>query len=193
MNELKKDLQTPSPQKSSSNKGCLISLVIVAIVVCCFFFFIILIIVLLFSANISSGLHSETQLKQTYISGVKSSKNKIALISINGIIQANDYSWGQTANMKTIRDQLKEAARDREVKAVLLYINSPGGEITATDILHYNIEKLKKTKPVILVGGFWKPLVDLIITDDPDSSWCINFAAEPDEIKSFLPEEFLPE
>ena len=77
------------------------------------------------------------------------------------------------------------------------YIVLPGSTGTLLELAKVwelkNKGFLKKTKPVILVGGFWKPLVDLIITDDPDSSWCINFAAEPDEIKSFLPEEFLPE
>ena len=149
----RKQQASPLPKKSSK-KGCLIIfLATLTIFLCIFFFFIFSIIALLFSSNFSTGINSDTQLKQIYISGTKKSPNKIALISINGIILDNDSSWGKTANMNTICDQLKEAARDKNIKAVLLYINSPGGEITATDIIHHNIEKVKQKKPVIALLG----------------------------------------
>jgi protease IV len=146
--------QAPGYKTKSSKKGCLIiSLITVSVMLCSFFFFIFIIIALLFSSDISTNLSSDTQLKETYISGRRNSGNKIALISIEGIILSNDSSWGKTANMKTIRDQLKEAGRDENIEAVLLYINSPGGEITATDILHHNIEELRLIKPVVALLG----------------------------------------
>ena len=146
--------QIPVQHKGSSKKGCLIiSLVISAVILCCFFFFIFIIVTLLFSSDYSANLSSDPQLKQIHISGKKNSQNKIAMISIEGIILDNDSSWGKTANMKTIRDQLKEAASDKKIKAVLLYINSPGGEITATDILHHNIEKVNQIKPLVAMLG----------------------------------------
>ena len=152
MNEAEQQAQPP--QKNKSKKGCLIiSLIIAAFILFSFLSFIFLIIAILFSSNISTGLNSDTKLNQMYVSGNKKSQNKIALITINGIIMDNDSSWGKTANMKKIRDQLKEAARDKKIKAVLLYINSPGGEIIATDILHHNIEKVRHVKPVVALLG----------------------------------------
>jgi protease IV len=146
--------QASTPPKKSSKKGCLIIfLVTVIVILCSFFFFIFLIVALLFSSDISANLNTDTQLKQMYISGSKNAQNKIALITINGIILDNNSSWGKTANMNAICDQLKEAARDKKIKAVLLYINSPGGEITATDIIHHNIEKVRNKKPVIALLG----------------------------------------
>jgi len=45
---------------------------------------------------------------------------------------------------------------------------------------------LQERKPIILVGAFWKPLVDLIATEDPDSRRYIHVAAGPGEVKDIL-------
>lgn len=45
---------------------------------------------------------------------------------------------------------------------------------------------IKTGKPIILVGRFWKPLVDLIATDDPDSSRHIYQADNPGQVKDIL-------
>ena len=70
------------------------------------------------------------------------------------------------------------------------YVVLPGGTGTLLELAKVwelkNKGFLKKSKPIILVGGFWKPLVDLIATDDPDSSRYIHIAAGPEEIKDFL-------
>jgi uncharacterized protein (TIGR00730 family) len=41
---------------------------------------------------------------------------------------------------------------------------------------------LAKDKPIILVGGYWKALVDLIAIDDPDSSRYIHQVDEPERV-----------
>ena len=45
---------------------------------------------------------------------------------------------------------------------------------------------LEEDKPIILVGGFWKPLADLIAAYDPDSRRYIHTAAGPEEVKDIL-------
>lgn len=45
---------------------------------------------------------------------------------------------------------------------------------------------LKPDKPIILVGGFWKPLVDLITAEDPDSGRFIYAVAGSTEAKDCL-------
>jgi len=40
---------------------------------------------------------------------------------------------------------------------------------------------LKTDKPIILLGGFWKPLVELVATDDPDSSRHVKQADRPEQ------------
>ena len=46
-------------------------------------------------------------------------------------------------------------------------------------------KRLSKEKQTDYIAGeFWKPLVNLIATDDPDSSRYIEVAAGPDEVKN---------
>lgn len=45
---------------------------------------------------------------------------------------------------------LEQAREDKSVKAVILQMNSPGGEITASDVLYDAICKLARQKPVIV-------------------------------------------
>ena len=48
---------------------------------------------------------------------------------------------------------------------------------------------LEAGKPIILVGSFWKPLVDLVAIDDPDSSRCIKLADSPEEAVELIVED----
>jgi hypothetical protein len=38
---------------------------------------------------------------------------------------------------------------------------------------------LESQKPIILIGGFWKPLVELLNIDDPDSGRHVKQVDEP--------------
>jgi protease IV len=60
---------------------------------------------------------------------------KIAIVSIDGIIdekQAQEVYW-----------QLKEAREDRNVKGVIIRVNSPGGTISGSDQIHNEITKYR--------------------------------------------------
>ncbi len=47
---------------------------------------------------------------------------------------------------------------------------------------------LGAAKPIILVGGFWQSLIDLLAQDDPDSSRHVNIVTEPRQAVEFLNE-----
>ena len=70
------------------------------------------------------------------------------------------------------------------------YVVLPGGTGTLLELAKVwelkNKGFLNKGKSIILIGGFWKPLVDLIATDDPESSRYVHIAAGPDEAKDIL-------
>jgi protease-4 len=71
------------------------------------------------------------------------------------------------------REELTKAAEDRDVRAVVLRINSPGGTVTASDILHHELMAFRRRtgRPVIAVmmdvaasGGYYLALAaDTII------------------------------
>ena len=63
---------------------------------------------------------------------------------------------------KVLARQLRQLRQNKNVKAVVLRINSPGGSATASDIILREIELIAKDKPVIVSmgnvaasGGYW--------------------------------------
>jgi protease-4 len=79
------------------------------------------------------------------------SDNKIAVVPVEGIISSDLFDGGSYSLVDYIQDQLKIAARDARVKAVLLKVNSPGGEVLASDDIYNAIANFQKDsgKPVI--------------------------------------------
>jgi len=75
---------------------------------------------------------------------------------------------------------------DTLIKLGQAYVVLPGGTGTLLELVKVwelkNKGFLKTDKPIILLGGFWKPLVDLVARDDPDSSRYVKQADEPDQI-----------
>ena len=79
------------------------------------------------------------------------SRNKVAVISVEGLI-ASDMGGAQGYGMVDyIRDQFERAADRHDVKAVILKINSPGGEVLASDEIYDIITEFQadSKKPVI--------------------------------------------
>ena len=79
---------------------------------------------------------------------------RIAVVPVTGIITS--YGLGAEQNMVTrIKKQLDLAAGDERIKAVVLRIDSPGGEVLASDEIHNAIVEFQADtgKPVIASMG----------------------------------------
>src|SRR5512140_846936 len=61
------------------------------------------------------------------------SGNKIAIVDVEGIITSMGVGRRGRNMVDLIEDQLKMAARDSSVRAVILKVDSPGGEVMASD------------------------------------------------------------
>ncbi len=78
--------------------------------------------------------------------------DKILLLDISGFI--SEEETGNLVKMpdmvSRVKEELGRAAKDKKVKAVVLRINSPGGTITASDLIHHEIQRFKEKtgKPV---------------------------------------------
>ncbi len=93
------------------------------------------------------------------------SRNKVAVISVEGIITSHSANEAGNNMVEVIKAQLDRAADDDRVKAVILKVDSPGGEVMASDQIYKAIElfqedekdshgKLgRKGKPVICSMG----------------------------------------
>src|SRR5262249_25197332 len=79
---------------------------------------------------------------------------RIGLIDVDGILLNQNfgslYAVGDNP-LAAFRDKLDAAARDPRVAAVLLRINSPGGSVTACDVMAEEVRRFKAEarKPVV--------------------------------------------
>src|SRR5260221_1494936 len=83
------------------------------------------------------------------------SPNEIAVVPVEGGISGELMERGNYGMVDYIKDELKMAAQDDHVKAVLLKVNSPGGEVLAADEISNAINKFQTDsgKPVIVSMG----------------------------------------
>lgn len=78
---------------------------------------------------------------------------KIAQISLRGIITSSEPgSIGETM-VDDLKLQLKQAVADAKVKSIVLYVDSPGGEVTASDVIYQAVKAAKAEKPVVIYMG----------------------------------------
>lgn len=83
----------------------------------------------------------------------KPTHDKIIHIDLEGIISSMEMGGLFTEAMPgidTVKRALEQAVEDKNVKAIVLRINSPGGEVTASDILYNAVKKAAKEKPVVV-------------------------------------------
>jgi len=84
----------------------------------------------------------------------KSSKNEIAVIVAEGTIMPGKADLQQQViGADTYVEEIRKAREDKDVKAIVIRINSPGGEFRASDMMWREITLAQKVKPVIASMG----------------------------------------
>jgi protease-4 len=79
-----------------------------------------------------------------------SGSDKIALITLRGLISSSVPGTISESMVDDLRVALEQAREDDRVKAVVLQIDSPGGEVTASDIIYNAVVKTRAKKPVVV-------------------------------------------
>jgi protease-4 len=124
----------------------------IAIILACFFFactvvlFISVTMLLTFGRALAPAeVGMEEDFAEMVIEGT--GEKKILVIPIAGII-SDEGSGGLFGSrqgvVETVKRELKQASKDDELVAVLLEIDSPGGGITASDIIYNHILRFKE-------------------------------------------------
>jgi len=118
------------------------------------------IIILLISLTACSGpqvrlfREAPEPLREFTLEGV--GKDKILLIPVTGLISDMPKKGVLRTSPSLVEQvvlQLNKAEKDKQIKAVLLKINSPGGTITASDLLYHEIMSFKeKTGAKIIIS-----------------------------------------
>ncbi len=81
------------------------------------------------------------------------SEDKIAQIDLEGVISSSTSDGmlsGAGMDVGAIKRALEQALEDKNVKAIVLRVNSPGGEVTASDTLYHAVQEAAKKKPVVV-------------------------------------------
>jgi len=109
-------------------------------------------------AFISVDLFRATKpLQETVIEG--KGPGKVLIMDISGVLTYDGEDKTsrfkeQISLVARVKEELDKAARDKELKAVILRIHSPGGTVSASDLLRYEIEQFKKKKEAKVVACF---------------------------------------
>ncbi len=121
------------------------------------------------------------------------SKNEVAVIYASGQIfdgKGSDDNIYSEDLSKTIR----KAREDKDVKAVVLRVNSPGGSAVASAIIGRELDLTKEVKPVIVSmgnyaasGGYWiSAKADYIFADPTTLTGSIGVFGTFPNLKGFL-------
>jgi len=82
-------------------------------------------------------------------------KEKVLILDVSGIISStvNPGLFARESDiLSKVYYRLEKAAEDKKVKAVILRLDTPGGEATASDILYNEILKFKQKNKTPVVG-----------------------------------------
>jgi protease-4 len=87
--------------------------------------------------------------EEQYVQGETDTRNKIAVVHLTGVISEADGVTSDEGMVGDIKDQLDQAVDDKRVKAIILRINSPGGEVVTSDAIYRAVAEARKQKPVV--------------------------------------------
>lgn len=85
--------------------------------------------------------------------GKADASDKIVHLDLEGIISSMDtggFLQSTLPSVERIKQGLEQAVADKDVKAIVLRVNSPGGEVTASDIIYEAVKKASAVKPVVV-------------------------------------------
>ena len=82
--------------------------------------------------------------------GTRGSSNKIAVISLRGLISTGVAGNVGESMVDDLRWELEQARNDNNVRAVVLEVDSPGGEVTASDMIYNAVVMTRAKKPVVV-------------------------------------------
>ena len=82
--------------------------------------------------------------------GATASSDRIALITLRGLISSSIPGNLSDSMVEDMRAALEQAREDRNVKAIVLEVDSPGGEVTASDEIYNAVVKARAKKPVVV-------------------------------------------
>ncbi len=85
-----------------------------------------------------------------------SAPDKVLLVDLSGVLAEEPLLTLETRPsvplLARVREELEKAEEDARVRAVVLRINSPGGTVTASDIIYHEITRFKERRKIPVVA-----------------------------------------
>jgi protease-4 len=91
--------------------------------------------------------------RETVVERGRGTNDKIAVIALRGLISSSISGNVGDTMVDDMRAALEQARDDDNVRAVVLEIDSPGGEVTASDVIYNAVVKTRDKKPVVVHMG----------------------------------------
>ena len=85
--------------------------------------------------------------------------SKILMLDLSGVLTEELPSFSLTTPpprvslLARVREELAKAEKDEHVRALIVRINSPGGTITASDVLYHEILAFKQRRKVPVIAA----------------------------------------
>ena len=105
-------------------------------------------------------------MREHFHSGNTNAKSKIAIVSVAGVI-GDGHGF--------VKSQIDRIRKDKDVKAVVLRVNSPGGTVYGSDFIYHHLKKLRDERNLPFVvsmggiatsGGYY---VSMVVGNQEDS------------------------
>jgi len=130
------------------------------------------------AGSLVAEIQTPTEFKETFYQGNPKSKDKLLVLDLDGTIlsQKSPLSLGEVVYADDVLEQLRQAEEDRNIKGIVLSINSPGGSVVASDEIFQALLKLKREKPLLAYiketgasGGYYIALAAETIMAHPEA------------------------
>lgn len=129
-------------------------------------FFVCGMIVLGLLVTLADYFDTTGGIEEKYVSGAKMADDKVAIITVSGVIMEGDGF---------VKRQIDKVREDKNVKAIVVRVDSPGGTVTGSDYIYHHLQKLREDKSLPLVvsmggmaasGGYY---VSMAVGDKEDT------------------------
>ncbi len=122
--------------------------------------------------------------------------DKIGVVYASGQIMDGEGD-NSTIGGETLSKAIRAARNDSKVKAIVMRVNSPGGQVVASEVIRREVELAAKEKPFIVSmgnyaasGGYWiSTSSDYIFADPNTLTGSIGVFATVPNLKGFMNEK----
>ncbi|MHC4480448.1 MAG: S49 family peptidase, partial [Planctomycetota bacterium] len=114
-------------------------------------------------ATYAGGARRGVHLVEATVSGTPGSP-KLAMVPVRGVLYPGAGPLGRHDPALTLRTMLRKAQEDPDVAGIILVVNSPGGGMTTSDVMHKAVRDYRKETgdPVLVLmedvaasGGYY--------------------------------------